>query len=100
MNRKRLSHLLPNNLRIIDSAFLSSADMCITYILHVMNEISPERAKIIEPVINPVDLKRMGMVRVAPPIIALKRPRTVVEEGFNRSAYKSLILITKLLNIY
>ena len=63
-----------------------------------MYEISPESAKIMEPVINPVDLNRMGIVRVAPPIIALKRPRTVVEEGFKRYTYKSLI--TNLLNLY
>ena len=52
----------------------------------------PEMAKMIEPVIMPVDRKRIGIVSMAPPTIELNIASTVVEDGFTLSASESLMI--------
>ncbi len=51
-----------------------------------MKEMIPEMAKMMDPVIMPVDRKRIGIVSIAPPTIELNIARTVVDDGFILSA--------------
>ena len=57
-----------------------------------MKEINPEMAKTIDPVTIPVDLKRIGIVSIAPPTIELNIARTVVVEVFTLSDSSSLMI--------
>jgi hypothetical protein len=52
----------------------------------------PEMARIIDPVIIPVDRKRIGIVSMAPPTMELNIASIVVDDGFTLSDYESLML--------